>query len=61
MKIQMACSTLIIQKEYEIFMKRQGNNLKDYVLSLNEKNQDIVSEAYSMASLFNIELEEKKE
>ena len=59
-KVQMACSTIIVQKEYEIFMKRQGNNLKEYILSLNDKNKEIVAEAYTLASLFNIELEDKK-
>ena len=60
-KIQMICSTIIVKKEYEIFIKRQGNNVKQYLLSLKDKNQDIISDAYSLSSLFNIELEEKKE
>ena len=60
-KIQMICSTIIVKKEYEIFIKRQGNNVKQYLLSLKDKNQDIISDSYSLCSLFNIELEEKKE
>ena len=59
-KMQMACSTVIVKKEYEIFMKRQGNMLKEYLLSLKDQNQDILSDAYNACSLFNIELEEEK-
>jgi phosphopantetheinyl transferase (holo-ACP synthase) len=55
-KIQVACSTNIIKQEYERFMKRQGNNLKEYLLSLKDKNQNIISDAYTLCSLFNIEL-----
>ena len=60
-KIQMACSTIIVKKEYEIFMKRQGNNVKQYLLNLKDKNQDIISDAYTLSSLFNIELDEGKD
>ena len=59
-KIQFACSTVIVKKEYEKFMKRQGNNLKQYLLGLKQKNQDIFSDAYTLCSLFNIELEEEE-
>ena len=55
-KIQVACSTSIMKQEYERFMKRQGNNLKEYLLSLKDKNQNILSDAYTLCSLFNIEL-----
>ena len=55
-KIQLACSCDILQKEYERFIKRQGNNLKEYLLSLKDKNQNIISDAYILCSLFNIEL-----
>ena len=55
-KVQMACSSVIIKEEYERFMKRQANNLKDYLLSLKDKNQNIISDAYTLCSLFNIEL-----
>ena len=55
-KIQVACSTNIIKQEYERFMKRQGNNLKEYLLGLKDKNQNIISDAYILCSLFNIEL-----
>ena len=55
-KVQMACSTIIVNKEYEKFMKRQGNDLKKYLLSLKENNQDLVSDSYALSSLFNIEL-----
>ena len=55
-KIQVACSTSIMKQEYERFMKRQGNNLKEYLLSLKDKNQNIISDAYTLCSLFNIEL-----
>ena len=60
-KIQMICSTIIVKKEYEIFMKRQGNNVKQYLLSLKDKNQEIISDIYTLGSLFNIELDEKKD
>ena len=60
-KIQMACSTLIVKKEYEKFMKRQGNNVKQYLLSFKDKNQDIISDDYNLSSLFNIELDEGKD
>ena len=55
-KIQLACSCDILKKEYERFIKRQGNNLKEYLLSLKDKNQNIISDAYILCSLFNIEL-----
>ena len=55
-KIQMACSCDIVKKEFERFMKRQGNNLKEYLLSLKDKNQSIMSDAYTLCSLFNIEM-----
>ena len=55
-KVQMACSCNILKKEYERFIKRQGNNLKEYLLSLKDKNQNIISDAYILCSLFNIEL-----
>ena len=56
-KIQMACATIIVKKEYEIFIKRQGNILKEYLLSLKDKNQELLSDAYTLCSLFNIELD----
>ena len=55
-KVQMACSCNILKKEYERFIKRQGENLKAYLLSLKDKNQNIISDAYIFCSLFNIEL-----
>ena len=55
-KIQLACSCNILKKEYERFIKRQGENLKAYLLSLKDKNQNIISDAYTLCSLFNIEL-----
>ena len=55
-KVQMACSCSILKKEYERFIKKQGNNLKEYLLSLKDKNQNIISDAYILCSLFNIEL-----
>ena len=55
-KVQMACSCNILKKEYERFIKRQGENLKAYLLSLKDKNQNIISDAYILCSLFNIEL-----
>ena len=55
-KIQLACSCNILKKEYERFIKRQGNNLKEYLLSLKDKNQNIISDAYTLCSLFNIEM-----
>ena len=45
-KVQMACSCNIVKKEYDRFIKRQGENLKTYLLSLKDKNQDIISDAY---------------
>ena len=56
-KMQLASSTIIVKKEYEIFIKRQGNMLKDYLLTLKDKNQDLLSDAYSLCSFFNIELD----
>ena len=56
-KVQMACSCNIVKKEYDRFIKRQGENLKTYLLSLKDKNQDIISDAYILCSLFNIELQ----
>ena len=56
-KVQMACSCSILKKEYERFIKKQGNNLKEYLLSLKDKNQNIISDAYILCSLFNIELQ----
>ena len=55
-KVQMACSANILKKEYERFIKKQGDNLKEYLLSLKDKNQNIISDAYILCSLFNIEL-----
>ena len=55
-KVQMACSCSIVKKEYERFMKKQGEHLKEYLLSLKDKNQNIISDAYILCSLFNIEL-----
>ena len=55
-KVQMACSCNIVKKEYDRFIKRQGDNLKEYLLSLKDKNQNILSDAYILCSLFNIEL-----
>jgi len=55
-KVQMACSCNILKKEYDRFIKKQGNNLKEYLLSLKDKNQNILSDAYILCSLFNIEL-----
>ena len=55
LKIQMACSCYIVKKEYENFIKRQGENVKEYLLSLKDKNQEIISEAFALCTLFNIE------
>ena len=55
-KVQMASSCFILKKEFERFMKKQGENLKNYLTSLKDKNQEIISDAYAMCSLFNIEL-----
>ena len=55
-KAQMASATIIVKKEYEIFMKRQGKNLKEFLVSLKEKNKDIASDAFALCSLFNVEL-----
>lgn len=55
-KVQMASSCNIVKKEYDRFIKRQGENLKAYLLSLKDKNQNIISDAYILCSLFNIEL-----
>ena len=55
-KIQMACSCNIVKKEYDRFIKRQGENVKAYLLGLKDKNEEIVSDAYSLCSLFNIDL-----
>ena len=54
-KVQMASSCFILKKEFERFMKKQGENLKNYLTSLKDKNQEIISDAYAMCSLFNIE------
>jgi len=56
LKIQMACSCDIVKKEYEIFIKRQGENVKNYLLSLKDKNQEIIADAYTLCTLFNIEM-----
>ena len=55
-KVQLASSCFILKKEYERFMKKQGENLKKYLLSLKDKNQEIISDAYALCSLFNIEI-----
>ena len=55
-KVQMASSCYILKKEYERFMKKQGENLKNYLTSLKDKNQEIISDAYALCSLFNIEV-----
>ena len=55
-KVQMVSSCNIVKKEYDRFIKRQGENLKAYLLSLKDKNQNIISDAYILCSLFNIEL-----
>ena len=55
-KVQLASSCFILKKEYERFMKKQGENLKQYLLSLKDKNQEIISDAYALCSLFNIEI-----
>ena len=55
-KVQMASSCNIVKKEYDRFIKRQGENLKAYLLSLKDKNQNIISDAYILCSLFNIEI-----
>jgi hypothetical protein len=55
-KVQMASSCHILKKEYERFMKKQGENLKNYLASLKDKNQEIISDAYALCSLFNIEV-----
>ena len=55
-KIQLAASCFILKKEYERFMKKQGEELKNYLLGLKDNNQEIISDAYAMCSLFNIEI-----
>ena len=55
-KVQLASSCHILKKEYERFMKKQGENLKNYLISLKDKNQEIISDAYALCSLFNIEI-----
>ena len=55
-KVQLASSCFILKKEYERFMKKQGENLKNYLMSLKDKNQEIISDAYALCSLFNIEI-----
>ena len=55
-KVQLASSCFILKKEYERFMKKQGENLKKYLLGLKDRNQEIISDAYALSSLFNIEL-----
>ena len=56
-KVQMACSCNIVRKEYERFIKKQGEKLKEYLTSLKDKNQNIFSDAYTLCSLFNIEIQ----
>jgi hypothetical protein len=55
-KVQLASACFILKKEYERFMKKQGERVKDYLLSLKDKNQEIISDAYALCSLFNIEI-----
>ena len=55
-KVQMASSCFILKNEYERFMKKQGEFLKNYLTSLKDKNQEIISDAYALCSLFNIEI-----
>ena len=55
-KVRLASSCFILKKEYERFMKKQGENLKNYLMSLKDKNQEIISDAYALCSLFNIEI-----
>jgi len=55
-KVQLASSCHILKIEYERFMKKQGENLKNYLTSLKDKNQEIISDAYALSSLFNIEV-----
>ena len=55
-KVQLASSCFILKKEYERFMKKQGEDLKQYLLTLKDKNQEIISDAYALCSLFNIEI-----
>ena len=55
-KVQLAAASFILKKEYERFMKKQGENLKNYLMSLKDKNQEIISDAYALCSLFNIEI-----
>ena len=54
-KVQLACSANIVQREYEKFVKHQGDKLKEYLLSLKDKNQTIIADAYNLSTLFNIE------
>ena len=54
-KIQFACSCDIVKKEYDKFIKRQGESVKEYLLSLKDKNQEIISDAFALCTLFNIE------
>ena len=54
-KVQLACSANIVQREYEKFAKHQGDKLKEYLLSLKDKNQTIMADAYILSTLFNIE------
>ena len=55
-KVQLASSCFILKKEYERFMKKQGESLKNYLMGLKDKNQEIISDAYALCSLFNIEI-----
>ena len=54
-KVQLACSANIVQSEFDKFIKHQGDKLKEYLLSLKDKNQNIIADAYSLSTLFNIE------
>ena len=55
-KVQLCAASFILKKEYERFMKKQGEDLKNYLMSLKDKNQEIISDAYALCSLFNIEI-----
>ena len=55
-KVQLMCSANIVQREYEKFVKHQGDKLKEYLIGLKDHNQNIIADVYILSTLFNIEM-----
>ena len=60
-KKRIACTVYYLFKEYEKMVKRQSNELENFLKKLKEKNKVVIGDAYSLIELFSIIKENNNE